>query len=175
MLAYMSWRHGLSLPMAVNGLLKLVSKVEVWGYGGELAIYLTQLNTSFFTLVNSTLTPGTGYYLIVGVGVGSVLWYAALPSLPINTYWALAGQLSQAEVTAVVAGWASLTTILPGPIDWYYVNALPILYLNVALLLGRLIKGRLVTVVVTSLTIAQAVITLLTLTGILPWESVIFR
>jgi hypothetical protein len=175
MLAYMSWRHGFSLPMAVNGLLKLVSKVEVWSYGGELAIYLTQLNTSFFTLANSTLTSGTGYYLIVGVGAGSILWYAALPSLLINTYWALTGRLSRAEVTAVVAGWASLTTILPGPIDWYYVNALPTLYANVALLLGRLIKGRWVRVVVVSLTIVQSIITSLTLTGLLPWESVIFR
>jgi len=174
MLSYVSWRHGFSTPIAVNGLMKLVSKVEAWRYGGELTIYLTTLNATL-NATNTTFTPGSGYYVIVGVGAGSILWYVMLPSLLINTYWALTERLSRAEVTAVVAGWASLTTILPGPIDWYYVNALPTLYANVALLLGRLIRGEWVRVVVVSLTIVQSIITSLTLTGLLPWKSVIFR
>lgn len=170
MLDYMSRRHGFRLPMAVNGLLKLASKVEVWRYGGELLIYFTPLNTSLFTLANSTATLGSGYYLIAGVGLGSVLWYAALPSLLINAYWMLTGRLNWLEVVAVVAGWASLTTILPGPIDWYYVNALPLLYINVALTVSRLARGRSTSVVAASLTLAQALITLLTLAGVVPFE-----
>ena len=172
MLSYVSWRHGFSTPIAVNGLMKLVSKVEVWRYGGELTIYLTTLNATL-NAANTTFTPGSGYYVIVGVGAGSILWYVMLPSLLINTYWALTERLSRAEVTAVVAGWASLTTILPGPIDWYYVIALPTLYANVALLLGHLIKGRWVRVAVVSLTTTQVIVTLLTLTGFLPWRIIL--
>ncbi len=176
MIAYMSWRHGFSLPMAVNGLLRLVGKVEVWRYGGELSIYLNPVNVSFFTLANSTFTPGTGSYVIVGIGLGSLLWYVTLPSLLINTYWALTGRLSSVGDVVTLAGWVSLATVLPGPIDWYYVNALPALYLNVALTVSRLVRdeSRSGLAVVASLTLAQALVTLLTLFSVIPFEVTLF-
>ncbi|MEM2021527.1 MAG: hypothetical protein QXP80_04820 [Zestosphaera sp.] len=176
MLTYMSWRHGFSLPMTANGLLKLVSKVEVWRYGGELSLLLTPVNTSFFTLANSTFTPGSSSYAIVGVGLGSLLWYATLPSLLINTYWALTRRLSSVEGVITLTGWVSLATVLPGPIDWYYINVLPALYMNVALTFSHLVRGesRSGLAVVASLTLAQALITLLTLFNVIPFEVSVF-
>lgn len=173
MISYMSWRHGLTLPMAVNGLFKLISKVEVWRYGGEFSLYFTTTNTSFLTLVaNSTITPASGLYVVVGVGLGSILWYATLPSLLINAYWAMVRRLNSAENLVTLAGWLSLATILPGPHDWYYINALPALYLNVALTLSRLVRGRRGSTVLISLTLAQVLITLTTLAGVLPFDIV---
>ncbi len=172
MFSYMFWRHGFSLPVALNGLLKLISKVEVWRYGGGFTFtFAGNANTTMF-LVGSEFIPGSGSLVILGLGLGSVFWYVMLPSLMINTYRVLTRKPGFSEVFACVAGWVSLTTILPGPLDWYYVNALPLLYANVALLIKNLTRNRedILKYLVPGLVGVQSLITLLTLTGLIPYR-----
>ncbi|MEO3993331.1 MAG: hypothetical protein QN229_03350 [Desulfurococcaceae archaeon TW002] len=171
MFSYMFWRHGFSLPVALNGLLKLISKVEVWHYGGYFMFTYTTINSTL-TLVNSTFVPGSGLLTRLGLGLGSMFWYVMFPSLLINTYIVLTRESRFSEGLVCLAGWVSLTTILTGPLDWYYVNTLPLLYTNVALLIKHLTRGReyLLKYVVTGLISVQFLITLLTITGHIPYS-----
>lgn len=43
MFKYMSWRHGFSLPIALNGFLKLITRVEYWKYSGELTVTISSV------------------------------------------------------------------------------------------------------------------------------------
>ncbi|MGC8975739.1 MAG: hypothetical protein ACP5KB_06060 [Thermoprotei archaeon] len=175
MLSYMSWRHGFSLPIAINGLMKLVSKVEVWRYGSNLTLVFSATNSSM-VLINSTLTQGSGSYVYVGLGSGSVLWYLMIPSLIVNTYYVLSREPGFSEVIVCLAGWVSLTTVLPGPLDWYYVNTLPLMYANVALLTKHLTKNREdpLRKLVTVLLVIQFLVTALTLAGAIPYRTEFF-
>lgn len=171
MFSYMFWRHGFSLPVAVNGLMKLASKVELWHYGGDLTLVFSTISSTP-VLINSTFVSGSGSLAYVGLGLGSVLWYVMLPSLLINTYYVLTRESGFSEGLVCLAGWVSLITILPGPLDWYYVNALPLLYANVTLLVKRLLRGHesLLKYLVVGLSGAQLLVTLLTLAGFIPYR-----
>ncbi|MFN3268427.1 MAG: phospholipid carrier-dependent glycosyltransferase [Zestosphaera sp.] len=171
MFSYMFWRHGFSLPIALNGLLKLISKVEVWRYGGDFVLTYSTTDSTL-ELINSSFVPDSGLLTYIGLGLGSVLWYVMFPSLLINTYRVLTRESGFSEVLTCLAGWVSLTTILPGPLDWYYVNALPLLYANVALLIKYLTRNRecLLKYITSGLVGTQSLITLLTLTGHIPYR-----
>ena len=175
MFSYMSWRHGFSLPIALNGLMKLASKIEVWRYGGNLTLVFSSLDSSM-VLINSTLTQGSGSYVYVGVGLGSILWYLMIPSLLINTYYVLTRESGINDVFVCLSGWVLLITVLPGPLDWYYVNTLPLMYVNVALLIKRFVKSResLLKYIIATLLILQSLITTLTLTGLIPYKIEFF-
>ena len=169
--SYISWRHGFSVPVALNGLVKLISKIEVWRYGGEFTLTFSFVNSSL-TLVNSTFAQGSGYLLHVGLGLGSILWYLMFPSLLINSYHVLTVRSGFKELLVCLAGWVSLTTILPGPLDWYYVNSLPALYVNTSLTIKYLVGGRerLLKPLITCLLGAQILITGLTYSGVIPYK-----
>jgi len=169
--SYISWRHGFSVPVALNGLVKLISKIEVWRYGGEFTLIFSFVNSSL-TLVNSTFAQGSGYLLHVGLGLGSILWYLMFPSLLINSYHVLTVRSGFKELLVCLAGWVSLTTILPGPLDWYYVNSLPALYVNTSLTIKYLVGGRerLLKPLITCLLGAQILITGLTYSGVIPYK-----
>ncbi|MEM3142623.1 MAG: phospholipid carrier-dependent glycosyltransferase [Zestosphaera sp.] len=171
MFSYMSWRHGFSLPIAVNGLMKLISKVEVWRYGGDFTLTFSTVDSTQ-VLINSTFVPGSDSFVYLGLGLGSVFWYVMLPSLLINTYCVLARESGFSESLVCLAGWVSLTTILPGPLDWYYVNALPLLYANVALLIKHLMGSReyFLKHLVLSSVVVQFLVTSLTLAGFIPYR-----
>ncbi len=171
MFSYISWRHGFSVPIALNGLVKLISKIEVWRYDGEFILTFSFVDSSL-TLVNSTFAQRPGYLLYVGLGLGSILWYLMFPSLLINSYYILTGRSGFGEFLACLAGWVSLTTILPGPLDWYYVNSLPILYANITLMIKRLVSGReyFLKSLITCLLGAQILITGLTYSGVIPYR-----
>ncbi|MEM1900060.1 MAG: phospholipid carrier-dependent glycosyltransferase [Zestosphaera sp.] len=175
MFSYMSWRHGFSLPIAVNGLMKLISKVEVWRYGGDFTLTFSTVDSTQ-VLINSTFVPGSGSFVYLGLGLGSVFWYVMLPSLLINTYYVLARESGFSESLVCLAGWVSLTTILPGPLDWYYVNALPLLYANVALLVKHLMRSReyFLKHLVLSSVVVQFLVTSLTLAGFIPYRIEVF-
>ncbi|MEM2018722.1 MAG: hypothetical protein QXM34_03070, partial [Zestosphaera sp.] len=80
------------------------------------------------------------------------------------------------ESLVCLAGWVSLTTILPGPLDWYYVNALPLLYANVALLIKHLMGSReyFLKHLVLSSVVIQFLVTSLTLAGFIPYRVEFF-
>ena len=131
---YLSWRHGFSIPIAVNGFLKLIVKLELWRYIGEVQVYVDTVARS---VVNQTFIPIGKSLLVINIGAGSIVWYALLPLLLYATYRALVKPGEIALQVLVLFSWFSLVNILAGPIDWYYVNCLPYLYMTMSTLLQR--------------------------------------
>jgi hypothetical protein len=138
MLSYMGWRHGFSPALASIGFLKLLSKVEVWRFGGEIHIYLAN-SSGVWTAYNTSFATGSGLYVVVGVGLGSPAWHLLLPALLYLTYTALV-QGDKATGLACLWCWLSLLNVVAGPIDWYYANALPALYAVLGLSFRRLFR-----------------------------------
>jgi predicted membrane-bound dolichyl-phosphate-mannose-protein mannosyltransferase len=126
MFSYMSWKHSFSPALAAIGFLKLLTKVEVWRFGGNIFIYVTNMSNAW-SVYSTSIVNGLGNYIVIGVGLGSPTWYTLFPMLLIATYKALVGKDEALEILCAW-GWASLLNIIAGPIDWYYSNALPALY-----------------------------------------------
>jgi len=80
---------------------------------------------------------------VVYLGVGSLLWPILAVSVLITFYRLLVGRLALNEKKLSIITLLSLTPIVFGPLDWYYVYALPFLYLNFAYLLWRIKKNKL--------------------------------
>lgn len=137
MYEYMKWRHGFSLPIALNGLLRLMTRVEWWIYAGEIDVEISKVDSSM-VVINETMREINGRMLVIGVGAGSPLWYLLIPALLINTYYLFTHGIHSAVDHMVILSWASIISVLAGPLDWYYVNTLPILYINLSILLHRL-------------------------------------
>ena len=165
MLTYMSWRHGLSLPIASVGFLKLLTRVEVWRYGGDVTVVGTEPGLATYF----TSPPPAGYYVVLGVGAGTVLWYALVPLLLYLTYGALVGRYPRSWGPLVLISWLSLLNVAAGPIDWYYANTLPYLYAVSSLALERIAGMRFKVVAVATLCL-QATLTALTLLDLLPYR-----
>jgi hypothetical protein len=81
-------------------------------------------------------------FVVVGLGMGSPLWYLLFPALLYTTYLALTNRLDRVGIVAVISSWFSLLNIVAGPIDWYYINVLPYLYMNFAVALKSIFKSR---------------------------------
>jgi uncharacterized membrane protein len=140
-LRYMSWRHGFSIPIAVNGFLKLLTKIEFWRFVGSVEVSLGNIS-SVYTIVNQTFVKINKGFFVVGLGMGSPLWYLLFPALLYTTYLALTNRLDRVGIVAVISSWFSLLNIVAGPIDWYYINVLPYLYMNFAVALKSIFKSR---------------------------------
>ena len=166
MLTYMSWRHGLSLPIASIGFLKLLTKVEVWRCVGDIAVVV---GTEPGGATYSISPPPANYYVLVGVGLGTALWYALIPLLLYLTYGALVSKYPRSWGTLVLISWLSMLNVAAGPIDWYYANTLPYLYAVASLALRELSGSRFKVVALTTLT-SQATLTALTLAGVAPYR-----
>ena len=93
-------------------------------------------NASAGSLVSYVFTPIGRGFLIVYTGAGSVLWHLLLPTLLYATYKALTSPVERGLKTLVLLSWASLVNIVAGPLDWYYINALPYLYATTSVLLA---------------------------------------
>jgi predicted membrane-bound dolichyl-phosphate-mannose-protein mannosyltransferase len=139
-LRYMSWRHGFSIPIAVNGFLKLLTKIEFWRFVGSVEVSLSNIS-SVYTIVNQTFVKMNKVF-VVGLGMGSPLWYLLFPALLYTTYLALTNRLDRVGIVAVISSWFSLLNIVAGPIDWYYINVLPYLYMNFAVALRSISRSR---------------------------------
>ena len=166
MLTYMSWRHGLSLPIASVGFLKLLTRVEVWRYGADVTVVV---GTEPGLATYFTSPPPAEYYVVLGVGAGTVLWYTLTPLLLYLTYGVLVGRSPRSWGPLVLISWLSLLNVAAGPIDWYYANTLPYLYAAASLALGR-IAGRRFKVVAVPTLCLQATLTALTLLDLLPYR-----
>jgi hypothetical protein len=140
-LRYMSWRHGFSIPIAINGFLKLLTKIEFWRFVGSVEVSLSNIS-SVYTIVNQTFVKMNKGFVVVGLGMGSPLWYLLFPALLYTTYLALTNRLDRVGIVAVISSWFSLLNIVAGPIDWYYINVLPYLYMNFAVALKSIFKSR---------------------------------
>jgi len=167
MMSYMGWRHGFSPAIASIGFLKLLSRVEVWRFGGEMYMYLANAN-GVWTAHNTSFVAGSGLYtVVVGVGLGSPAWYLLFPLLHL-TYTALV-QRDPVARFACLWGWLSLLNVVAGPIDWYYANALPALYAALGLcfrrLFGRRFKVASATLLATSIALFSA-----TILGLAPYK-----
>jgi len=169
MLTYMSWRHGPSLPIASIGFLKLLTRVEVWRYGADVTVVV---GTEPGSATYFTSPPPAGYYVVLGVGAGTVLWYALIPLLLYLTYGVLVGRSPRSWGPLVLISWLSLLNVAAGPIDWYYANTLPYLYAVSSLALGR-IAGRRIKVVAVATLCLQATLTTLTVVGAIPYRVVL--
>ncbi|MEM2229342.1 MAG: glycosyltransferase family 39 protein [Ignisphaera sp.] len=179
MFRYMSWRHGFSLPIAANGFLKLLAKVEVWRYVGELSIVLGNVSGTYVVLNQSFVyLDSIELYTVVGVGMGSIVWYLFIPLLLYTTYLVLVGRdlglcsgISTSFSGFVMFSWLSLLNIVAGPIDWYYVYVLPFLYINTVVALERIArkKTRLVIALVISI---QFITFIATILGYIPFKYV---
>ncbi|MEM2025638.1 MAG: hypothetical protein QXW94_05040, partial [Desulfurococcaceae archaeon] len=173
MYKYMSWRHGFSLPIALNGLLKLLTRVELWRYAGELNAVITSVDGSF-EILDQAFTPASKVLVVVGIGLGSFLWYLFIPSLLYTTYLALT-RASDQELSAVVAlSWLSLINVLAGPLDWYYVNVLPFLYLNACIALSRAFTYKF-KYVAFFFSAIQVVLFVATALGVIPYSATIIK
>jgi predicted membrane-bound dolichyl-phosphate-mannose-protein mannosyltransferase len=140
MFGYMGWRHGLSPAIASIGFLKLLTRVEVWRFGGNIYVYVAN-SSGAWTVHNITTVSGSGLYVAVGVGLGSPAWYFLFPALLHATYTALV-ERDEALRFVCLWGWLSLLNVVAGPIDWYYANALPVLYAVLGLWFRRVFGRR---------------------------------
>jgi len=167
---YMSWRHGFSPGIAVLGFMKLIARVEAWRYPGEFTIYIST-SGSMVGLVNETYTPVNKWYLVVYTGGGSPLWYILLPSLIYATYLVLTSKASRGLNLSVFLSWLSLLNVLAGPIDWYYVNTLPFLYMTLVILIQQITPRHYKWILLLLTAIHIASFTLTTL-GLIPFRVV---
>lgn len=132
-LSYMSYRHGLSPPLAMIGVMKLLSRVEVWRLAPFIIMYVTTVsvapNTTSVILLNSTsVEPGARALVRIGVGVPSVLWPILFPAYLLVIKARLErGAFRELDPVIVVAS-AAMLNLLNGPLDWYYVYVVPFLY-----------------------------------------------
>ena len=173
MLSYMGWRHGFSPVLAVIGFLKLLTKVEVWRFGGDISTVLTQID-SFWSIYNiSTTIPITSNYIVVGIGMGSTLWYLFTPMLLYNSYRAMVSRDLEAKIASLWA-WLSLLNIVAGPIDWYYANALPALYTSTSIALLKISKNRFKKISSILISI-QITLSIATAMGIMPYRVELYR
>ena len=168
--SYLSWRHGFSVPIAVNGFLKLVSKLELWRYIGEIHVYVDTLAGS---VVNQIFTPIGKSMLIINIGAGSIVWYILLPLLLYATYKALVKPGESVLRVLVLFSWFSLVNILAGPIDWYYVNCLPFLYATTSTLLYRVLSVKNFKITILVLVTVQVVFYYLVFLELIPFRLVI--
>jgi multisubunit Na+/H+ antiporter MnhG subunit len=167
MYEYMAWRHGFSTPIAVNGFLRLIARVELWRLPGE---YTVLFNASASSVVSYVFTPIGGSFLVVYTGAGSVLWHLLLPTLLYATYKALTSPVERGLKTLVLLSWASLVNILAGPLDWYYVNALPYLYATTSVLLAGASSRRYGAVMGAVLVVTQVAHFFLVVLGVVPYR-----
>jgi 4-amino-4-deoxy-L-arabinose transferase-like glycosyltransferase len=164
---YMAWRHGFSTPIAVNGFLRLIARVELWRLPGE---YTVLFNASAGSVVSYIFTPIGRSFLIVYTGAGSVLWHLLLPTLLYATYKALTSSIERGLRTLVLLSWASLVNIVAGPLDWYYINALPYLYATTSVLLAGASSRKHGVVMRAILVVTQIVHFSLVVAGIVPYR-----
>jgi uncharacterized membrane protein len=172
-LRYMSWRHGFSIPIAINGFLKLLTKIEFWRFVGSVEVSLGNIS-SVYTIVNQTFVKMNKVFVVVGLGMGSPLWYLLLPALLYTTYLALTNRLDRIGIVAVISSWFSLLNIVAGPIDWYYINVLPYLYMNFAVALRSIFKSRYEAVGIAIAVLCSAMF-LATVFNVVPFEIEFMR
>jgi hypothetical protein len=172
MFSYMSWRHSFSPALAVIGFLKLLTKVEVWRFSGNIFIYVTNMSNAW-SVYSTSIVNGLGNYIVIGVGLGSPTWYTLFPMLLIATYKALVKKDEALEILCAW-GWASLLNIIAGPIDWYYSNALPALYaclvMELKIITGK--KFNIVAVLFLALSISLFIATIL---GAVPYTITVLQ
>lgn len=173
MFSYMFWRHSFSLPIALNGFLKLLTRVEFWRYVGDIHIVLSGVPNGY-SVVNQTFIPMDMGYVVVGVGLGSFLWYLLFPALLYSTYLVLVKQSDSHINVFVLFSWLSMLNIVAGPIDWYYANVLPYLYLNLCFVLQRVLGYKFKFVAV-ALAVAQVSTFLATALGFIQFKLVFVK
>jgi hypothetical protein len=170
MFEYMSWRHGFSPGIAALGFMKFIARVEAWRYPGDYTFIVSTIGSTV-ELVNTTFTPVGKWYLIIYVGGGSPLWYTLLPSLIYATYLVLTSKESRGLNLSVFLSWLSLLNVLAGPIDWYYVNTLPFLYMTLVILIQQITPRHYKWILLLLTAIHIASFTLTTL-GLIPFRVV---
>lgn len=170
MFSYMGWRHGFSPALASIGFLKLLSRVEVWRFGDNIYMYITN-SSGVLAVHNITTVSGSGLYIVVGLG--SPAWYLLFPALLYATYIAL---VERDDVMRFVClwSWLSLLNVVAGPIDWYYVNALPALYVSTSMALLKILKNRFKQVSSILISI-QITLFIATAVGIMPYRVELYR
>jgi len=167
MFGYMGWRHGFSPTLASIGFLKLLTRVEVWRFGGNMYVYVAN-SSGVWTIHNTTTVSGSGLYIVVGVGLGSPAWYFLFPALLHATYTALV-ERDEALRFVCLWGWLSLLNVVAGPIDWYYANALPALYAVLGLWFRR-VFGKRFKVASATLLVASIAVFFAALLGLAPYR-----
>ncbi len=169
MLNYMSYRHGFSLPIAVNGLLKLFTKVELWRRAGTINLTLNIINTSIMNYTE-TFIKESGFTVVLNVGAGSLTWLLTLPAFLTTTYKALTKTIERGSIDLAILSWLSIIPILAGPIDWYYINTLPIMYVSIASFIQDLKNHKIRRWLTLFLTTSSATTLLLTAFEVIPWK-----
>jgi hypothetical protein len=111
--------------------------------------------------------------LYIVVGLGSPAWYLLFPALLYATYIAL---VERDDVMRFVClwGWLSLLNVVAGPIDWYYANALPALYVSTSMALLKILKNRFKQVSSILISI-QITLFIATAVGIMPYRVELYR
>ena len=170
---YMSYRHGLSPPIALIGVIKLLSRVEIWRLASLVVIYVTTTsispNTISLLLLNSTsITSNTGLFIRVGIGVPSILWPILFPIYLLVLKARLEkGRFRELDPLIVVAS-TSLFNLLNGPLDWYYIYVVPFLYIITIAYISSYRKGR---YIVALLLLTQFIHCLLFFLKVIPYAN----
>ncbi|GEM_PF-932528 len=172
-LTYMSYRHGLSPPLAVIGVIKLLSRIEVWRLASFVIMYVTTTsvapNTTSLILLNSTsVEPHARVFMRVGVGVPSVLWPILFPVylLVIKTRLER-GRFRELDPLIIITS-TSLLNLLNGPLDWYYVYVIPFLYIVAVYYVLSYQRGRYIAM---ALLLVQLIQCLLFFSGLIPYAE----
>jgi len=157
---YMMWRHSISLPIVVNGILKLYTKIEIWRYTGIINIYIHNYTVENLT---TTLFREPKLYIDIYIAGGTPLWYLNMPITMITTYRALTKKQNR-DIAILL--WTATTTAITGPLDWYYTQILPYTYTAIAINTEKKIHK-------TILIAINILWTTLTILGITPWKKTI--
>jgi len=172
-LSYMTYRHGFSFPLAMIGVIKLLSRVELWRLASFMILYVTTVqvapNITSVLVINSTaVEPSAKAFVLVGIGVPSILWPVLFPLFLIALRDRLMkGVLKELDPIIIIAA-TSMINLLNGPLDWYYVYVIPFLYVITVrrVLLHR--KGKLV---ITVMTLIQVIQSILFFSGVIPYAK----
>lgn len=172
-LTYMSYRHGLSPPLAVIGVIKLLSRIEVWRLAPFVIMYVTTTsvapNTTSLVLLNSTFVePHARVFTRIGVGVPSVLWPILFPIYLLVIKARLErGRFRELDPLIIIVS-TSLLNLLNGPLDWYYVYVVPFLY---AIAVPYILSHRRGRYIATALLLVQLIQYLLFFSGMIPYAE----
>ena len=132
-LSYMLQRHSFSFPLAMIGIMKLLSRLELWRLSSFIILYVTTTpigpNITSLIVVNSTLVePHASSLIRVGIGIPSVLWPLLFPAYMLTVKSRLEkGKFKNIDPITIIAT-TSLFNVLNGPLDWYYLYVIPFLY-----------------------------------------------
>ncbi len=133
MLNYMLWRHGYTLPIAVNGILTAFTKLSIWRFAGYADMIIVNGSISSIQITSNVNGVEIDFKPLIGSVVSwpIVLVYTLVYGVrDVVDY--LAGRGDEKRFVIAATALSSMLMLLHGNIFWYYWTSIPLAYLYTA-------------------------------------------